>query len=304
MGPASAAAGPLLAILLVAGSAAAQTGAPSPDGSEPAAASGPELRRLIERVEGLERRLGASALLELVARIEQLTKENRELRDRVEVQERALEALRNRQRDLYTELDRIARRTVPAASSEPPGAAEAPGATTASDAESPEESEASGAASAVADPGGSTAPASDSRSSGESEPVAESTPRYDPMEEQGQYQRAFDLLSEGRFERAAKAFTEFLAAFPESRYRDNAMFWKGECLYALRRFDPALEEFTALVETLPESSRVPGAKLKIGFILHELGRAAEAAEVLRNLVETAPDSSEAKLARDRLARME
>ena len=134
-------------------------------------------------------------------------------------------------------------------------------------------------------------------------PVRESPPRYDPVEEQARYQLAFDLLSEGRFERAANAFTEFLEAFPESRYRDTAKFWRGECLYALRRFEPALEEFRGLVESHPDSLRIPGARLKIGFILHELGRSEEAAQELRALVEAAPDSSEAKLARDRLERL-
>ena len=109
-------------------------------------------------------------------------------------------------------------------------------------------------------------------------PEPESEPTYDPVEEQERYQLAFDLLSEGRFERAAAAFAEFLATFPESRYHDTARFWKGECLYALRRFEPALSEFRMLVEDHPDSSRIPGARLKIGFILHELGRAEEAAE--------------------------
>ena len=110
--------------------------------------------------------------------------------------------------------------------------------------------------------------------------------------------------SSRRTSNAGAAFGAFLDAFPESRYRDDATFWQGERLYALREFEPAFEKFRALVETHAESPRAPGAKLKIGFILHELGQSAEAAAVLRGLVSTAPDSSEAKLARDRLARLE
>ena len=59
-----------------------------------------------------------------------------------------------------------------------------------------------------------------------------------------------------------------------------------------------------LVEEHPDSSRIPGARLKIGFILHELGRTGEATEELKALVESAPDTSEAKLARDRLERLQ
>ena len=125
-------------------------------------------------------------------------------------------------------------------------------------------------------------------------------PTTDPVEEQKRYQRALDLLSEGRFENAAIAFGEFLDAFPLSRYRDDATFWMGECLYALRRFESALGEFRKLVENHPDSSMVPGARLKIGFILHELGCPEEAEKELKSLVGSTSGTIEAELALDRL----
>ena len=294
-------------LLAFAPSAGAQTAAP---GGQPAFATESSVRELNVRIQEFERRLGASALLDLAARVDRLNKEVQELRDRAEVQAHTIEALQRRQQDLYAELDRLAHRLAqpaPEVAGEPPEEGEAP---------EPAAEPGRDTATAVADPGspgeesgagesGGTGPAAaDAAAPGVSEPVRESPPRYDPVEEQAQYQLAFDLLSEGRFERAANAFTEFLAAFPESRYRDTARFWKGECLYALRRFEPSLEEFRALVVSHPDSSRIPGARLKIGFILHELGRFEEAAEELRALVEAAPESSEAKLARDRLERLQ
>ena len=293
-------------LLAFAPSAGAQTAAPAP-GDQPAFATESSVRELQTRIEELERRLGASALLELSARVDRLTKEVQELRDHAEVQARTIEALQGRQQDLYAELDRLAQRLArPAPEVEIGGVAPDPGAAPSVPATEP------GADTAAASPGeepgegesGETGPAaSDDAASRDPEPVPASPSPYDPVEEQESYQLAFDLLSEGRFERAANAFTDFLADFPESRYRDNARFWKGECLYALRRFEPALEEFRSLVASHPDSPRVPGARLKIGFILHELGRSEEAAEELRALVEAAPDSSEAKLARNRLERL-
>ena len=308
--PFALATGPLL-LLLVSGSAIAQTGTAAVTRTEPAPASESTLRELLARVENLERRLSASALLDLVIRLDQLAKEIRQLRDRDELQARTIDDLQGRQRDLYAELDRLARRLAPAASPQipgpSPGTAEGLGQTTATEPGSTggdATSRIPQVSKETADSGAGTGTSTASGTAVGAAPDRESPSTYDPVEEQARYQRAFDLLSEGRFERAATAFTEFLAAFPESRYRDDAMFWKGECLYALRRFEPALSEFRSLVETRPESSRIPGAKLKIGFILHELGRAAEAAEVLRDLANSAPDSSEAKLARDRLERLE
>ena len=294
--------------------AAAQTGTPAAAGAPPAVATEASVRELKARIEELERHLGASALLDLIARIDRLAKEIQMLRDRTEIQAHSLESFQGRQQDLYAELDRLAHRLAQPASGvagappnevEAPGPAAEPGAdssTVAVDSTSPGEPGEPGTGTPEGASPGAAEPGAGGEGSGTT-PRSESLPQYDPVEEQDRYQLAFDLLSEGRFERAANAFTQFLAAYPDSRYRDTARFWKGECLYALRRFEPALREFRVLVDDHPDSTRIPGARLKIGFILHELDRTEEASEVLRALVESAPDTSEAKLARDRLERL-
>ena len=294
----------LVSALIAAPPAVAQNRTPA---ATPSPASEGSVQDLAARVRALERHLGASALLDLVTRLDRLAKEIQQLRDHIEVQGHEIEALKGRQRDLYAELDRLSRRiAVPqAVGSASPGRESAPGPGTGQTAAGTGSSAARESSTAEVRTGGA---ATDERADaattgGSSGPSGGQASPYDPVEEQSRYQLAFDLLSEGSFERAAGAFAEFQAAFPDSRYRDNARFWQGECLYALRKFEPALGQFRGLVENHPDSPRVPGAKLKIGFILHELGRTAEAAEVLRVLVETAPDSSEAKLARDRLARL-
>ena len=301
-----------LALALVCASPAGaqtRTAAPAAPGGQPAVAAETSVRVLEARIEELERRLGASALLDLAARVDRLAKEIQVLRDLAEVDARALEGLRTRQQDLYAELDRLAQRVAqpaPEVAGARPEAAGASGPSAEPGAGSPGQQ-----GPGEAGENGAAAPERGPPGAGESggevsgiAPEPEGEPTYDPVEEQERYQLAFDLLSEGRFERAAAAFAEFLADFPESRYRDTARFWKGECLYALRRFEPALGEFRMLVEEHPDSSRIPGARLKIGFILHELGRTGEAAEELKALVESAPDTSEAKLARDRLERLQ
>ena len=285
---------PLLALVLLVPAAAAQTGAGQsrPAGSAPASVRpAPDLA---DRVEALERRLGASALFDLVARIDRLAREIQQLRDRVEVQGRALDDLRDRQRDLYAELDRLFRRAPPAAGSSSPAGAGSGGDSFPVREESVPGGEVDLATGTGRGEASAGAPAA------EPEPAGGGVRGYDPVEEQARFQLAFDLLSEGNFERAAGAFAGFRADFPDSRYVDDAWFWQGECLYAIRRFEPALEEFRALIDHHPDSPKVPGAQLKIGFILHELGRSGEAVEVLEALAEALPESSEAKLARDRL----
>ena len=300
--------------------AAAQTGtaAPGSVAGQPASATEAPVRALEARIESLERRLGASALFDLVARVDRLAKDIQVLRDRADLDARALERLRTRQQDLYAEIDRLAQRIAPpaeAAAGARPEAAEtlAPGDGTGAGATTPDAASPGprapgdtgdgGGAAPEHEPAGSTGSGSEGTDA-DPKPGGEPAMAMDPLEEQERYQLAFDLLSEGRFENAATAFSEFLDAFPQSRYRDNARFWMGDCLYALRRFEPALSEFRKLIEDHPDSSRIPGARLKIGFILHELGRTGEAVEELRALVESAPDTSEAKLALDRLERLQ
>lgn len=301
---------PLFALALLALPAAAQTGAGQTRQAGSASASEPSVRELVERIEGLERRLGTSALIDLVTRLDRLAKDIQQLRDRIEVQGHVLDDLRDRQQDLYAEIDRMSRRAPPPAPVPEDAAGRAPTAESASragtgpvpdpgslgegGASEEEAGSASGPGGGDAEPGAPPA---------EPPGPAGGAPRYDPVEEQSRYQLAFDLLSEGYFEQAAAAFAEFRADFPDSRYRDDAWFWQAECLYALRRFGPALGEFQALVENQADSPRAPGARLKIGFILIELARFEEAAEVLEALVEAVPDSSEAKLARDRLGHL-
>lgn len=297
--------------LVCASPAAAQTAVPGTAAGPPAFATEAFVRGLEARIEELERRLGASALLDLVARVDRLAKEIQVLRDRTEIDAHTLDGLRNRQQDLYAELDRLAQRVaapVPETAEAEAGASDPPAGTGAGSptaaavaAPGPGAREESGAPAAPdREPPGAAEPGDEASGTA---PESEGEPAVDPVEEQDRYQRAFDLLSEGRFEDAATAFAGFLDAFPASRRRDDARFWTGECLYALGRFEPALIEFRKLVEDHPDSSRIPGARLKIGFILHELGRPEEAAEALRALVEAAPDTSEAKLARDRLERL-
>lgn len=299
--------------------AGAQTGtaAPARPAGQPAPAAEASVRALEARIESLERRLGASALFDLVARVDRLAKDIQVLRDRADLDARALERLRTRQQDLYAEIDRLAQRIAQPAEAVAggrPEGAEAPepgeetetGATTVDAASpgprAPGDAGDGGGAAPEPEPAGAAGPGGEG-SGADPKPGDEPATATDPLEEQERYRLAFDLLSEGRFENAATAFSEFLDAFPQSRYRDNARFWMGDCLYALRRFEPALSEFRKLIEDHPDSSRIPGARLKIGFILHELGRTGEAVQELRALVDSAPDTSEAKLARDRLERL-
>ncbi len=117
------------------------------------------------------------------------------------------------------------------------------------------------------------------------------------------YQRALDILREGRYRQAGEAFQAFLKTHPGSAYADNAQYWLAETYYVTRQFDAALAEFEKVLKQYPGSSKIPDARLKIGFIQYEKGHWDQAREALQQVVAEHPGTTAARLAAERLARM-
>lgn len=120
-----------------------------------------------------------------------------------------------------------------------------------------------------------------------------------PAEQQA-YDAAFALMKQSQYERAIKAFRDFITRYPRSPLAGNAQYWAGEANYVLHDFKAALTEFTQLTERYPDSPKVPEAMLKIGYVQAELGQPEKAHKVLAELVRRYPDTQAAKLAGKRL----
>ena len=125
----------------------------------------------------------------------------------------------------------------------------------------------------------------------------------DPLKEQSQYQQAFGLLKEGRYDQATKAFGTFLKTYPSGPYSDNAQYWLGESYYVNRQFQPAMTEFNKLVQTYPDSAKVSHAKLKMGLIYAETGETERARKALEEVATRYPATPQGRLARERLEKM-
>jgi tol-pal system protein YbgF len=204
-----------------------------------------------------------STLLDLLRQIDELQTEVRQLRNTAEVQGHELEQLKGRQRALYDDLDKRLREA------ERRGTATAPAAETA-------------AAVAVL-PG-----------------VA--APRVTTAPQQQEYDAAFDLMKQGLYDRAIKAFRAFLTKYPDSGLADNAQYWIAEGNYVLRNYKLALEEFGKVLN-YPQSPKAPDASLKIGYVYYELGTYDKARKSLNEVKEHYPNTSVAKLAAARLDKM-
>jgi len=121
--------------------------------------------------------------------------------------------------------------------------------------------------------------------------------------DQDNYQRAFNLLRDGRYGESAAAFEQFLAVFPSSPLADNAQYWLAETYYVQRQFTTALPAFQVVVEAYPDSSKLPDALLKIGFCNYELQQWGEAQDALQRVAREFPATTAARLATQRLERM-
>ena len=118
------------------------------------------------------------------------------------------------------------------------------------------------------------------------------------------YQAAFELLKQQRYEPAANAFQQFLVAYPDSELADNAQYWLAESYYVTQKFDEALAAFELVITNYARSRKVPDALLKIGYCNYELQRFQVAREALARVQAEYPETTAARLAGQRLSRME
>jgi tol-pal system protein YbgF len=118
------------------------------------------------------------------------------------------------------------------------------------------------------------------------------------------YQAAFELLKQQRYEPAGLAFQQFLKSFPDSELADNAQYWLAESYYVTKRFEDALVSFQVVVDDYPRSRKVADALLKIGYCDYELKRWDAARAALGRVQADFPETTAARLAGQRLQRMQ
>lgn len=237
-----------------------------------------ELDRRMRRMENI---LDSGQIADLIQRTSELEREIRELRGELETQGHRMDELRERQRNLYGDLDRRIRELEVAGAE-------------AEESDGDDGDSGGGSSSGGGSGSGSTA----SVESGDVSGVDSG-----PNAEREAYDAAFGLLKDGRYSEAASAFGEFVGEYPEGPYADNAQYWLGESRYVTREFEKALEAFRKVVSDYPDSAKVPDARLKIGYSLYELERLDEAREALEKVTQEHVNSAVARLAEERLLRI-
>jgi tol-pal system protein YbgF len=120
---------------------------------------------------------------------------------------------------------------------------------------------------------------------------------------ESEYQAAFNLLKDGKYDEASSALQDFLAKYPKHELAPNAMYWLGEAHYVRRDYPAALAAFEGLLQDYPGNRKTPDALLKVGYCQAELKRLGPARTALARVIQEFPDSQAAAEAQARLARM-
>jgi tol-pal system protein YbgF len=118
------------------------------------------------------------------------------------------------------------------------------------------------------------------------------------------YGDAFAALKAGRYEEASKGFQLYLTKYPQGPRADSATYWLGEALYVQRDYTAALKSFQKVVAEHPDSRKTADAMLKLGYCQYELKAFRNARATLQKVSVTYPGTDAARLADERLAKMD
>jgi tol-pal system protein YbgF len=234
---------------------------------------------LRQQSEGLSGRLGkledaakAQPVLSLVAEIEKLREEIRNLRGQVETLGNNIEGVAKRQRDMYVDLDQRLRRF-----------------------------EQPGAAAAVVPAAGAAAPATVAAAAAET-PKPAAAANVSPEENEA-YERAQGQRRIGNYQGAISAFQGFIAKYPKSTLAPRAQYWIGDSYFNLRDYKNAIASQQKLLSAYPDSSSVPDGLLNMASAQLEAGDNAAARKTMDGLISRYPSSEAAEKARRRVANL-
>jgi tol-pal system protein YbgF len=215
------------------------------------------------RLTRVERVVNNDSLMDMLARLDQLQAELQSIRNDVETLQHETEMAGQRQRELYLDVDGRLQGIEKAAL-------------------------AAGAGAAAVYEGSALAPGQ--------LPLPGGSDREN-------YDAAFELLKEGRYEEAASAFEQFMAVYPESTLMDNAQYWLAETYYVTQDYAAALPAFQKVISNYSGSRKVPDALLKIGYSNHALSNWTAARKALTAVAIDYPETTAARLAGQRLDQM-
>ncbi len=119
-------------------------------------------------------------------------------------------------------------------------------------------------------------------------------------DEKGQYEYAMNLLKQGDYELAQKAFQEFMTVGNDFSLLSNANFWLAETYYVRENYKDAAKNYLNLYQVYPDSKKAADALLKLGISLVNMDQKEQGCITFIQLRETYPEASITVLNRGKL----
>jgi tol-pal system protein YbgF len=108
-----------------------------------------------------------------------------------------------------------------------------------------------------------------------------------------QYQYAFSLLRQNKYDDAEKAFRAFIDQNPQHQLTGNANYWLGEIYYVSGDYKRAAITFAQGVKSYPQSGKAPDNMLKLGMALAAMGQPKDACLAFAQVGKRYPQASDA-----------
>ncbi|MBS1270599.1 MAG: Cell division coordinator CpoB [Gammaproteobacteria bacterium] len=257
--------------------------------------------------------------------VQELWREVAVLRDAIEVQRNEIKKLRERQRQLYGDLDHRLRQSEEQTSygqgqqessdqaqndaqgQQPAYGQQAQGASQAAQQAYGQQGDTQGqqqtSQQSQSSGQGQQQAAYDRQSPGTTQQGSNQQISVASVGEQAAYDNAFELLKQSRYNDAIIDFRSMITRFPNGALVDDAQYWIGEAYYVTRDFESAGGAFDTVVNQYPDSQRVPEALLKLGYVQYELGQMPQARQTLNQVISQYPGSRVAISAETRLSKI-
>lgn len=123
----------------------------------------------------------------------------------------------------------------------------------------------------------------------------------DPAVQNKAYEAAYKQYKQGTPASGAKAFQDFIQAYPHSAYVPEASYWLGAALLTLKDYEGAQATFEDLLKVYPAISRAPDVLLQIADCQAKLKKTDESKKTLKQVIAKYPGSEAAVTAKKLLA---
>ncbi len=125
------------------------------------------------------------------------------------------------------------------------------------------------------------------------EPVKQREPT---VAENNDYQKAYSLIKEKKFDDAIISLFSYTENYPDSPLLPNVYYWLGEVYLATSKLEQAKTSFSLVVSAYPNSQKSPDSLYKLAVTLDRLGDTDLAKQYINDVKSKYPDSTAAKLA--------